>query len=86
MKLYERGPVLPRATLVSVCFPFRRRVAVSAPDVEVYTRFAARSFSTASPQPARWWHFHPVDGEDGSPAFAVVQEDGSFQLSNFWDK
>jgi len=26
-------------------------------------------------------HFHPVDEEEGSPAYATVQDDGSFRLS-----
>jgi hypothetical protein len=28
-------------------------------------------------------HFHPLDGEEGTAAYAVVNDDGSFEMSTF---
>jgi hypothetical protein len=38
-------------------------------------------FFNGEPAAGAWVHFHPVDKDECSPAFALVQEDGSFELS-----
>jgi hypothetical protein len=81
MTLHEPGPVLPRAILVLVCF-LSLACGSSAPEVEVYP-VRGEVFFNGQPAAGALVHFHPVDGEEGSPAFAAVQEDGSFQLSTF---
>jgi hypothetical protein len=81
MKLDQRGLVLPRAILVFVCF---LPMACSRSDtgVEVYP-VRGEVFFKGQPAGGAVVHFHPLDETTGSPAFAEVNEDGSFELSTF---
>jgi hypothetical protein len=54
----------------------------SDPGPEVYPVWG-EVFLNGEPATGAVVHFHPADKEEGSPGFAVVQEDGSFQLSTF---
>jgi hypothetical protein len=38
-------------------------------------------FLDGAPADGAWVHFHPVNQDDGTPAFAQVQSDGSYQLT-----
>ena len=40
-------------------------------------------FLNGAPAAGAWVHFHPEKKEEGSPAYAQVQPDGSFELSTY---
>ena len=79
MNLHERGLVLPRAILVFVCL---LPMACSRSATGVYP-VRGEVFFNGQPASGAVVHFHPLDKEECSPAFAEVEEDGSFQLSTF---
>lgn len=81
MNFDERDLVLPRAVLVFVCI-LPMACSRSSPGVEVYP-VRGEVFFNGQPAAGAWIHFHPVEKDDCSAAFAVVEEDGSFQLSTF---
>jgi hypothetical protein len=76
-----RGPVVLRCALVFACF---LPLACSSPEAgpEVYPVYG-EVFLDGEPAAGAWVHFHPFKAGDGSPAFAQVQEDGSFELSTY---
>jgi len=81
MILYLRQPVLLWAVLAAACcLPLA--CSGSDPDPEVHPVWG-EVFLNGEPAAGAVVHFHPVDKDEGSPAFAVVQEDGSFQLSTY---
>ncbi len=79
MNLNNPGPVLPWAILVFVCF-LPMACSSSATEVPVYP-VRGEVFFNGKPASGAAVHFHPRDEETGSPAFAIVDEDGSFELS-----
>lgn len=81
MILDVRGVVLSWAALAAACF-LPLACSGSDPGPEVYPVWG-EVFLNGEPAAGAVVHFHPVDKEEGSPAFAVVQEDGSFQLSTY---
>ncbi|HEY2251522.1 MAG TPA: hypothetical protein VGH74_10700, partial [Planctomycetaceae bacterium] len=54
----------------------------SAPEAGVYP-VSGEVFFSGQPAGGATVVFHPVDEDEGSPAYATVQEDGSFELSTF---
>jgi hypothetical protein len=76
-----RSQLLFPAALVAVCFlPLGCSNSEGRP--EVYPVSGA-VFLNGEPAAGAQIHFHPVDGDERAPAFGVVQEDGSFELSTF---
>jgi hypothetical protein len=79
MTVGERGRVLRRAILGLACF-VSLACGRSAP--EVYP-VCGEVFFNGEPAGGASVHFHPADADEGSPAYATVQEDGSFELSTY---
>lgn len=57
-------------------------LACSSGRVTVYP-VGGEVFINGRPTPGALVHFHPLDKEKCRPAFATVQEDGSFQLTTY---
>jgi hypothetical protein len=75
-----RRPLLKRAALALACFlPL---ACGPAPEGQVYP-VRGEVFFQGEPAAGALVHFHPLNDEEGTAAFAVVQEDGSFELSTF---
>jgi len=80
MNLDERALVLPRAFLVLVCFlPLGCSRSASSSAYPVH----GEVFFNGKPATGAAVHFHPLEGEECTPAFAIVKEDGSFEMSTF---
>lgn len=79
MTLDEGSLVLRRAVLVFLCL-IPLACSRSAPPV-----YPVRGevFFNGQPASGATVHFHPVDEDEGSPAFATIEEDGSFELSTY---
>ena len=78
----QRGFVLPRAAIaVLFCF-LPLACSSSSTDAPVYP-VRGEVFFKGQPASGAVIHFHPVDEKNGSPAFATVKEDGSFELTTF---
>jgi hypothetical protein len=57
-------------------------LACSSPPPEVHPVYG-EVFLNGQPASGAVIHFHPVDGDECSPAFATVKRDGSFELSTY---
>lgn len=77
MSLAEQGQVARRAVLVLVCLLPIGCHRSEAPLYEVH----GEVFFKGEPAAGALVHFHPVEKEGGAPAFATVEDDGTFQLS-----
>src|SRR6476659_7523850 len=79
MIVEEQGRVWRRAIFVIVCF-LPLACGRSAPAV-----YPVRGevFFNGQPASGATVHFLPADADEGSPAYATVQEDGSFELSTY---
>ena len=72
---------LLQTAVVAVCFlPLACGNSDGGP--EVYS-VSGEVFLNGVPAAGALVHFHPADNDERAPAFAVVQEDGSFELSTF---
>src|SRR5262245_41559951 len=80
MKFDKRVPVLNRAAVMFACF---LPLACGRSDTGGVYSVRGEVFLNSQPAAGAWVHFHPVDEEECAPAFAQVQEDGSFQLSTY---
>jgi hypothetical protein len=79
----QRRLALTRAILVFACF-LPLACSRSSPGAKVKVcPVRGEVFVDGQPASGAVVHFHPLDKEQGPPAFAIVQEDGSFQLSTF---
>jgi len=79
MMLHERGRVLRRALLAVTCLI---SAGCGGSSAEIYP-VRGEVYLNGQPAAGALVHFHPVDGELCSPAFATVNEDGSFELSTY---
>jgi hypothetical protein len=79
MNFDKRGPALQRVVFVFFCF---LPVACGSSPPEVHPVFG-EVFLNGQPASGAVVHFHPLDDEECSPAFATVKEDGSFELSTY---
>src|SRR5262245_53412047 len=75
-----RRRLLKQAALVWACFLLL--ACGLAPEGRVYPVWG-EVFLNGEPAAGAQVHFHSVDDDGRAPASAVVQEDGSFQLSTF---
>jgi hypothetical protein len=80
MDLNERDLVSARAMLVLMCC-LPMACGRPATDDRVYP-VRGEVFFNGEPASGAVIHFHPLDKE-GSPAFATVDEEGSFELSTY---
>lgn len=75
----KRGLVPQQAVFVFVCFI---PLACSNSDSRVYP-VRGVVFFKGQPASGAAVHFHPLDKEEGTTAYAEVKEDGSFELSTY---
>jgi hypothetical protein len=75
-----RGLVLLRAMLLLMCF-----VPLACSGSATHTVYPVHGevFFNGKPAAGAAVHFHPLEGEESTPAFAIVNEDGSFEMSTF---
>jgi hypothetical protein len=78
MSSHELSLVLRWAALVVVCLI---PLACNHPATKEVYPVRGEVFFNGQPAKGALVHFHPVDEEECAPAFAEVQEDGSFQLT-----
>jgi len=72
---------LLQTAIVAVCFlPLACSSSEGGP--QVYP-VSGEVFLNGAPAAGALVHFHPTDDDERAAAFAVVQEDGSFELSTF---
>lgn len=69
--------LLPRFLLVLVCL---LPIGCGKATAKVYP-IRGEVFCNGEPAPGALVHFHPIDQENSSPAFATVEDDGTFQLT-----
>ena len=80
MTLLEHGLLLRRMALAGACFLPLACSGASGP--EVYP-VRGEVFFKGEPAAGATVHFHPLAEDQGDPAFGIVGEDGSFELSTF---
>lgn len=76
-----RALVRPRGMLLLLCF-LLPGCGRSGTGVEVFP-VHGEVFFNGKPAAGAAVHLHPLDGDDRAPGFAIVQEDGSFEMSTF---
>jgi hypothetical protein len=76
-RMAKRCLILRRAILVSVCFFL---IACGEPTVKVYP-VRGEVYFNGQPESGATIHFHPVDKGEYPPAYATVDDDGSYSLT-----
>lgn len=80
MNWHGPGRVLPRTILIVVCL---LPLACRRPDTPAVFPVHGEVFFKDQPAAGAAVHLHPVGDDERAPAFAIVKEDGSFEMSTF---